>query len=70
MFSGSHGSVLAAIPKRRKNIPQKSSIADFLKLFIFMQGAFGTHEARLKIIDYDLTYYGVYSFRILSVCLN
>ena len=48
--------------KRRKNIPHKSSIADILKLFIFIQGACGTDKTRLKILDSDFTYYGVYSF--------
>ena len=49
VFSGSHGWALAAIPKRWKNIPHKSSTADFLKLFIFMQDACWTHKTRLKI---------------------
>ena len=44
------------------NIPHKSSTADFLKLFILMQGACGTDKTRLKISESDFTYYGVYSF--------
>ena len=35
VFYGSHGSGLTAIPKRSNNIPHKSTIADFLKYFIF-----------------------------------
>ena len=35
VFYGSHGSGMIAIPKRSKNIPHKSTIADFLEYFIF-----------------------------------
>ena len=70
MLSSSHGWALAAISKRWKNIPHKSSIADFLKLVIFMQDACWTHKTRLKILDCDFTYYGVYSFWTFCVCLN
>ena len=35
VFYGSHGSGMIAIPKRSKNIPHKSTIADFLEHFIF-----------------------------------
>ena len=70
LFFSSHGSALTAIPKRWKNIPHKSSTADFLKLFILMQGACGTDKTRLKILESDFTYYGVYSFWTFCVCLN
>ena len=32
-----------------------------------MQGACGTHKTRLKILDSDFTYYGVYSFCTFGV---
>ena len=35
-----------------------------------MQGACGTDKTRLKNLDCDFTYYGVYSFWIFGVCLN
>ena len=57
---GSLGSALAAIPKRRKNLPHKSRTADFLKLFIFVRGACGTYKTRLKILDSNFTNNGVY----------
>ena len=35
LFFSSHGSVLTAFPKRWKNTPHKSSMADFFKYFTF-----------------------------------
>ena len=70
VFSGSHGLAFAVSQKRWNNIPHKSCTADFLNLFIFMQGACGIHKTRLKILECDFTYYGVYSFRIFGVFLD
>ena len=62
VFSSSQGWALAAFPKRWKNIPHKSSTADFSPLFIFIQDTCWTHKTRLKILDCNFTYYGVYPY--------
>ena len=57
VFSGSHGSALAAIPKRWKNIPHKSGMADFFKYFFFLveclctpQNAFENFRLRFYLL--------------------
>ena len=62
LFFSSHGSALTVFPKRWKNIPHKSCTADFFQYFIFLLSACEIHKTRLKILDSDSTYYGVYLF--------
>ena len=69
VFFGSHDSALTTRSKRWNNIPHKSNMAIFLKSSFFWYVACGSHKTRLKNLDSDFTYYGVYLFCTFRVCL-